>query len=352
MQAMVLAAGFGERLRPLTEKTPKPALPLFDQTVMGRVLGQLAASGARRIVFNTHHLADQVAQVAEQARPAQIELIRSHEPSLLGTAGALRQASDLLEREPLVVVNGDVLHDVDLPRLVALHRARRAKVTLVVRRDPEAEAFGALGVDEEGWVRRILRWVAPGSGREGLRTVMFTGLQVVEPAVLDEIPPGFSSTTEDLYPRLLERGEPIFGYLHEGYWLDVGTPERYLRVHWDMLEGALGPRPLSRWRPPSASSLTLQEPYWVAEDACLEPRCHLGPLAVVGSGCHLGAGAVVSRSLLLPGVEVGPRTLVEGCLVASGVRLPAGESFKESLIALDGEGRLRLSPLGPGGEAA
>jgi NDP-sugar pyrophosphorylase family protein len=353
MQVMVLGAGFGERLRPLTDRLAKPALPLLGETVLGRLVRDLAAAGADRIVYNTHHLADQVSLAAEEACPPGVELLRSHEERIQGTAGALRKAAELFRDEPLVVVNSDVIHDVDLARLVALHRARRAKVTLVCRPDPEAEEYGPLGLDGEGWVRRFLGWRAPATEEASLRTVMFTGLQVVEPSILERIPPGFVSTTEALYPDLLRAGEPVFGVVHEGYWMDIGTPTRYLQAHCDILQGRVDPPPPPhRWRPSPGAVVTLHEPLWVAEDVIVESRSALGPYASVGPGSWLGPGVVVERSVLMAGVEVGPRTVLQGCIVAPEVQIPSGGAFVDSLITLgDGDGP-RVTPIGPGGEAA
>lgn len=352
MQVMVLAAGFGERLKPLTDKLPKPALPLFGDTVLGRLIKSLVAQGAHRIVFNTHHLADEVARVAEAACPPEVELLRSHEETIQGTAGALREARGLFGDEPLVVVNGDVIHDVDLHRLAASHRARGALVTLVCRSDPQADAYGPLGLDGEGRVRRFLGWKAFGAEAPRLKTVMFTGIQVIEPEVIKLIPPGIASTTESLYPALLKEGEPVFGVVHEGYWMDVGTPGRYLKAHRDILRGKLGPPPESPWMQPPLAAITTKEPNWVAEDAIIEARCLLGPYAVIGPRCRLGLGAVVERSLLMEGVETGPHAILDGCIVAAGVELDEEETFTDQLITLDEAGEPELTPIGPGGEAA
>lgn len=352
MQVMVLAAGFGERLKPLTERLPKPALPLFGDTVLGRLVKALAAQGADRIVYNTHYLAEEVARVAEEACPPGVELLRSHEEHIQGTAGALREASGLFRDEPIVVLNGDVIHDVDLHRLVAFHRARGAVATLVCRADPQTEAYGPLGIDGEGRVRRFLGWKAEGVELSHLKTVMFTGIQVVEPETFGCIPSGVVSTTETLYPALLKQDEPVFGVVHDGYWMDIGTPARYLKAHRDMLRGKVGPPPKSDWHPSAVANITVKEPLWVAEDAVVEARSVLGPYAVIGPRCRLGPGVVVERSLLMEGAEVGPRTILEGCIVAPGVRLAPAGTFSDKLLTLDEEGGLQLTPIGPGGEAA
>jgi NDP-sugar pyrophosphorylase family protein len=352
MQVMVLAAGFGERLKPLTERIPKPALPLFGETVLGRLVKALAAQGADRIVYNTHHLADEVAQAAEEACPPGVELLRSHEESIQGTAGALREASGLFRDEPLVVLNGDVIHDVDLPRLMAFHRARGAVATLVCRADPQTEAYGPLGLDGEGRVRRFLGWRAQNAEMGRLKTVMFTGIQVVEPEALGRIPGGVVSTTETLYPMLLREDEPVFGAVHEGYWMDIGTPARYLKAHRDLLRAKVGPPPKSDWHPSAVANISVKEPLWVVEDTIVEVRSVLGPYAVIGPRCRLGPGVVLERSVLMEGVEVGPRTILEGCIVGPGLRLAKEGNFSDQLITLDEDGGPQFTPIGPGGEAA
>lgn len=352
MQVMVLAAGFGERLKPLTESLAKPALPLFAEPVMGRLLKSLASQGADRIIFNTHHLADQVARVAEEACPPGVELLRSHEETIQGTAGALREASALFRDEPLVLINADVIHDADLHRLVAYHRTHGSVLTLVCRADPQSDAYGPLGLDGEGRVRRFLGWVAPGADSARLKTVMFTGIQVIEPEALEAIPPGFASTTGGLYPALLKEGRPVFGLLHEGYWIDIGTPARYLKAHRDLLRGKTGQPPPSGWSPPATGHINVKEPVWVGPDAVVESRCFLGPYSVVGPGCRLGPGVALERSVLMEGVEVGPKAFLEGCIVEAGVRLEGDQDLTDQLITHGEEGEPRFTPIGPGGEAA
>jgi NDP-sugar pyrophosphorylase family protein len=352
MQVMVLAAGFGERLKPLTDSLAKPALPLFDETVMGRLLKCLASLGADRIVYNTHHLADEVARAAEEACPPGVELLRSHEESIQGTAGALREASALFRDEPLVLLNADVIHDADLHRLVAYHRTHGSVVTLLCRADPQSISYGPLGLDGEGRVRRFLEWVSPEAEASRLKTVMFTGIQVIEPSAIEGIAEGFVSTTETLYPDILRRGEAVFGALHEGYWMDIGTPARYLKAHRDLLRGKMGKVPKSEWSPAGPRHVTIKEPVWVARDAVVESLSVLDSYAVVGPRCRLGPGVVLERSVLMAGVEVGPRAYLEGCIVAPEVHLGASGDLTDQLITLDEDGGPVFTPIGPGGEAA
>jgi mannose-1-phosphate guanylyltransferase len=345
MKAMILAAGLGTRMRPLTDLCPKPLLPLLLQPILDHILAQLPWQGIRDVIINLHHHhADQLARWLGDGSRWGVQLSLSFEPEILGTAGALKQVEPLLQDAPFLVLNADVLIDLDLQALWRWHCQRQALVTMVLRPDPAARSYGAVIVDADDRVRLINSRPSthvPAPGEE----MMFACVQVVDPRVLGHIPPNcFVTTTADVYPSLIEHHAAVYGYRYTGYWMDIGVPERYLQAHWDMLDGALGDAWRQRLpagshvvlhpddRSQVAPGVTFVPPVVIGPDVTLAPDVHLGPYAVLGAGCRLGSGAVVRDSVLWDGVRVGAGAQVRGCALATGMQVPAASTLVQAVL--------------------
>ncbi|MEW6442443.1 MAG: nucleotidyltransferase family protein [bacterium] len=229
MRAMVLAAGRGERLRPYTDRVPKPMIQVDGKPLIHYTLSYLRSSGFREVVVNLHHLGHVIRDYLGDGSAWGLRILYSFERVLLGTGGGIQKAAPFLVQGPFVVMNADILVELDLREVLQFHRERQAAVTMVLREDPEVERFGAIEIDSRGRVREFLgKLGAPGVRR---RRLMFTGLHVLEPAVFAYMPsevPAFSIT--DVYVAMLKAGERIFGYEMKGFWTDLGTPERLRRL--------------------------------------------------------------------------------------------------------------------------
>jgi mannose-1-phosphate guanylyltransferase len=345
MKAMILAAGLGTRMRPLTNHCPKPLLPLLLQPMLDHILVQLPRHGIHDVIINLHHHADQLAQWLGDGSRWGVHLSLSFEPDILGTAGALKRVEPLLRDAPFFVLNADVMIDVDLQALWHWHCQRQALVTMVLRPDPAARSYGAVIVDADGRVRRINGRPSPGVTVTGQET-MFACVQVVDPQVLERIPPDrFSTTTSDVYPALIEHDAAVYGYLYTGYWMDIGAPERYLQAHWDLLDGVLGDAWVQRLPagsrvvlhpddiPQTAPGVTLVPPVVLGPGVELAPDVCLGPYAVLGTGCRLARGAMVRNSVLWDGVQVGAGAQVRGCALATAVQVPAARTLVQAVLS-------------------
>jgi len=324
--AMVLAAGLGTRLRPLTERVPKPALPLLGTTLLENNLRLLARAGVSEAVVNAHHLPHAVARVAREA--AERLGLRVHlsfeAPEVLGTGGALVAARPLLDRgEPFFLVNGDVLCDLDPARALAAHRASGAATTMVLRPMPPGAPFGAVETDDAGRVVRIA-----GHGGDGRATAswLFTGVHVLGAAIFDVLPPaGESCVNRQGHAQLVARGAHVHAHVEAGgRWSDVGTPERYVEANLDLLEGRYDlPAPLGAavehapgvFVDPSAvvePGSVLAGPCFVGANVRVRASARIGPRAVLLGGADC-AGAV-QDGVVAPGATVAPDAVVHGTL--------------------------------------
>ena len=315
LRAVVLAAGRGERLRPLTDFEPKPLLPVGGRAVAEHTFAALAAVGCEAVALNLHHLGDRVRDVFEGAVNG-MPITYSPEEKLLGTLGALVELQGFLSPADLVIViNGDSLCNWPLRGLIRKHQKTGAVATLMVsRRADTAEFGGGVGFDKEG---KVVSFRSDRSIREVAHRHVFAGAHVFSPGLLDGLLRGPADTITDLYEPLMAAGEPIQAYLSRRRWFDLGTPTRYL-------DGATG-WALARLPglPPRRTALAPGAE--VAEGARLRG-------VVIERGAGVAAGAKIERSLLLPGAKVAEDCRVSDCILGFDVHLPAGTSVEGRMI--------------------
>ena len=240
MKAMILAAGLGTRLRPLTETTPKPLLPVGGTPLIVWNLLLLRAGGIREVIINLHYLGSMIEAALGDGSRWDMQIAYSYEPELLGTGGGLKKAEEFFEGESFLVMNGDTLINVDLPALQEFHRSQAGVATLVLRDDPHAEQWGAVESDAQD---RILRINGRGRDLFALPTVahtrMFAGVHILHPSLLDGAPTGTPFSIIDSYTNALAGGSRLLGFVYAGYWSDVGTVERYAQARADVEAGLL-----------------------------------------------------------------------------------------------------------------
>jgi mannose-1-phosphate guanylyltransferase len=322
MQAIVLVGGEGTRLRPLTSDVPKPAVTLVDRPFLAYAIEWLAAHGVSEVVLACGFLPDVLREaLRDEEERAGVRITYVAEPEPLGTAGAIRFAADSLGERlegRFLALNGDVLADLDLSALVRAHAERGARATIGLHPVDDSSAYGLVRCDAEGAVREFLEKTgkaAPGQ--------INAGAYVLERSVLDLVPPGQAVSIErEVFPRLVDDG--LYGLLLEGYWMDIGTPNRYLQASWDILEG----RVETRVDPTTAGML-------IASDAQIDEEASVGPRAVVSAGCRLETGAEVRDSVLLDGCTVGRDALVERSILAPGAEVEPGAVLRDAVVGRD-----------------
>jgi mannose-1-phosphate guanylyltransferase len=299
MRAVVLVGGFGTRLRPLTDSVPKSMLPVAHIPLIARLVGGLERGGVDAVTLALGFRPEPFVAAFPDARCGGVALDYAVEPEPLDTAGAIRFAADHAGiDDTFVVVNGDVLTDLDLGRLLATHQARDAEATIHLIAVDDPSAFGVAELDDSG---RILAFVEkPARGTEPSNLIN-AGTYVLEPSILDLIEPGRPVSVErDTFPRLVARGR-MHGVATDDYWIDAGRPELYLRANIDLINGRRG-----------------------APVEAVDPAASVGPdvtldEAVIGAGAVVNRGATVVRSVLLPGATVGAEAVVEESIVMGSV---------------------------------
>lgn len=240
MKAMVLAAGLGTRLRPLTDSLPKPLLPLGPHPLLVWNLLLLRKYGITDIVINLHHRGDQIREAIGAGEQFGLQVTYSSESVLLGTGGGIKQAEAHFRGESFLVLNGDTIVDLNLADMVACHHRSQAIATMALRDDPEVDRWGAIETNDQDHVVTINGKGIPQDGsRLASSRRMFAGVHVLTPALLQDVPIGVFSSIIDAYVAWLERDATVAGYVFSGYWTDVGTPERYLQVQHDWTAGLL-----------------------------------------------------------------------------------------------------------------
>lgn len=322
MQAIVLVGGEGTRLRPLTENLPKPALTLVDRPFLAYMIEWLAGHGVAEVVLACGFLPDVLrAALAGEEERAGVKIRYVTEPRPLGTAGAIRFAADALGDEledRFLALNGDVLTDLDLSALLRAHRESGATATIGLHPVEDASAFGLVQSGDGGEVLEFLEKTGEAAPGE-----VNAGIYVLERSVLDSVPPGGKVSIErEVFPHLVGKG--LHGLRLDGYWMDIGAPERYLQASWDILEG----RVATRVEPTGPSVL-------VDPGAEVDGAATVGPRAVVGPGCRVGAGAHVLESVLLGGCKVGENARVAGSILAPGAVVSAGVELAGAVVAAD-----------------
>ena len=306
MQALILAGGQGTRLRPLTESIPKPVLPLAGRPHIAYVIDWLESHGVDDVVISCGFLADGVREALDPITGPRIRFATEPEP--LGTAGAIRFAADELG-DRFLVLNGDVLCDLDLSAMVAQHESTGARATIALHPVSDPSAYGLVRHTDDGAITEFLEKPDPS---EIDTDEINAGAYFLERSVLDLIPPDVAVSIErEVFPRLV--GEGLYGRRLDGYWMDIGTPDRYLQASWDILEGrvetATG-RARRRRRAPgrgrrrcSRRGARRGPRHGRRRDDASGAGASIGPRAVVGPGCSIGEGASVNGSVLLSGLH-------------------------------------------------
>jgi mannose-1-phosphate guanylyltransferase / phosphomannomutase len=342
MRAVVMAGGEGTRLRPMTANQPKPLLPVVNRPIMEHVLRLLKRHGFDETVVTVQFLASMVRTYFGDGDELGMHLSYATEETPLGTAGSVRNAASALEDDTFLVISGDALTDIDLTRLVAAHRERQALVTVCLTRVPDPLEFGIVITDEEQRIERMLE--KPTWGQVFSDTVN-TGIYVMEPEVFRSVPAGRAvDWSADVFPELLRQGAPVYGYVADGYWEDVGTHESYLKAQADVL---------NRQVDVEIAGFEVAPGVWIGEGADVDPDAvvkgpvsigayakveagaMLGEHTVVGANVVVKGGAVLQRAVVHDNAFIGSRVSLRGCVIGKNTDVMRAARIEEGAVVGD-----------------
>jgi len=340
MRAVVMAGGEGTRLRPLTTRRPKPMVPIVNRPLLEHTIDVLKQSGIREIVATLQYLPDLIENHFQDGSQfgAKIDYLREEKP--LGTAGGVKRAEEFLDGTS-IVFSGDVLSDIDLSRAIRFHKRKGAIATILLTRVPNPIEYGVVITNEEGQIKQFLE--KPGWG-EVFSDTINTGIYVLEPEVLRYVP----SQTEfdfskNLFPKLLEMNEPLFGYVGDGYWCDIGNPIQYLQANHDALRGLIklripGSEKNGVWIDLDAEiekNVKINSPVLIGKNSRILRGAKITEFSIIGDGVTIDEGATIKRSVIWNHSLIGPKADLAGCVVGEKCHIRDGATLLEGAVVSD-----------------
>lgn len=321
MQAVVLAGGVGTRLRPLTVNIPKPLVPVGGIPIMEHTIRLLRRHGVTDIVVSLGYLSEKIEQYFGDGSRLGVNLTYSYEKTPLGTAGAVKHAQKYISG-PFLVASGDVLTDIDFSNFIAEHRRGGALASIALTRSVSPTAFGIVFINNDGFISRFLE--KPSWG-EVFSDIINAGLYVMEPEILDLVPENREyDFSKDVFPKMLTENHNLFGYMINTYWVDIGTPQKYLDANYDVLKGSI------RVELPHRK---VKDGLWIGEDVKIADDCEIYPPAVIGDSCRINQGVVIDRfSVIGAGCYVGEGARISRSVVWGNTSIHKSASLRSCVI--------------------
>ncbi len=342
MKAVILVGGEGTRLRPLTCNTTKAMVPILNKPLMELLIRYLHEHGIRDIILAMSYLPDHIQGYLGGGAALDVRLTYLTEEQPLGTAGAVKNAEAFLD-EPFFVFNGDIVTGIDLTEMMSRHRKIKPKMSIALTPVDNPTIYGVVETDAQGMVERF---VEKPSWEEVTTNVINAGIYLLEPEVLSYIPPSTPSSFEhQVFPRLLERGEPMLSYTSDAYWIDIGTPEKYLKLHHDVLSGQ-APSLSSCWGASNGGvqvsnnstvhpSAEISGAVLIGEGSVIAKGAQIRGPAVLGPRCQVAEGALVEGAILWNDSKVGKKAILRNCIVASHSYIHEGSQVLDNCVLGD-----------------
>ncbi len=339
MRAIIMAGGSGSRLRPLTCDLPKPMVPVLNRPVMHYTVELLKKHGIEKVAVTLAYLPRAIKDYFEDGVDFGVCLEYFFEEIPLGTAGSVKNAAGFLPGT-FVVISGDALTDLDISEAVAFHKERGSQATLVLHRQQIPLEYGVVITDKEG---RITRFLEKPSWGEVFSDTVNTGIYILEPSVLDYFEGGRQfDFSKDLFPRLLEDGVPMYGYISNNYWCDIGDLRSYRQAQFDVLEGKVDVNIAGEQRQPGiwvaedcklAENIELIAPVYIGRSCTLGAGAKIGPLTVLNDFCRIEEGASLKRTVVWRDSSVGRRAEIRGATVCNSVNIGTGARLFDDTVA-------------------
>lgn len=336
MKALILAGGKGTRLRPLTVYTPKPVVPVLNRPFLLYQIEILRKAGITDITLSLSYQPGKIEDILGDGSDFGVDLTYVTEPSPMGTGGAYRFAADD-SRETTIVFNGDILTDVDISEIVALHRSSKAEATLTLAPVPDPSAFGLVKTGERGEVLEFLEKPTPDQLTELTVNTINAGIYILEPSILDMIPKGENRSFEyNIFPQILEEKRPFFAYtLSDRYWRDIGTPQNYLAAHLDFLHGRIDGFELpASDRSETATAAAVDKNSVLGEGCLIKPHARITN-SVLGPGVQVDEKAVIADSVIWAHTRVGMSAEVDGALIGRSCYIGRNSTVRSGTVLGD-----------------
>ncbi|MBN1374864.1 MAG: NDP-sugar synthase [Dehalococcoidia bacterium] len=339
MKAVILVGGEGTRLRPLTLNRPKSIVPILNQPFLEHLLQYLKKHGIDEVILAMGYLPDPIQDCLGDGSQLGVRIHYVVEDSPLGTAGAVKNTERFLDG-PFLVFNGDIVTEIDLADMIKQHQDIKPMVSIALTPVDNPTIYGVVETDARGMVKRFVEK----PGWDAVTTNMINaGIYILEPEVLARIPAATRFMFEhDVFPSLLENQEPILSYPSEAYWIDIGTPEKYLKVHHDLLLSHGNSSLQANSKSQIHQSARIKEPVLIAEGCIIAENAEIKGPAVLGSRCKIDSGAVIDSSILWDGVNVGKNAELKNCVIGSnsviqeGCHIPDGCVLGEKVLLKSG----------------
>jgi len=351
MKAVILVGGRSTRLLPLTHNTPKAILPVLNTPFLEHVIRHLSRHQVRDIILAQGHLARPIEVYLGDGSQFGVRLNYVVENAPLGTAGAIKNAESYVD-ESFLVLNGDIFTDLDITAMIHYHRERKAEATIALTPVDDPTSYGLIETDSDG---RVTRFLEKPDRSQVTTNMINAGTYILEPDVLAQIPARTTVSIErETFPQLLAQGKPIYAYSGPAYWIDIGTPEKYLQLHHDLLSGKI-----SRYTPTPGKEVL------VGEQSCVHPAARITGQVVIGANCSIGSntrltgpvvighgctileGSVIKSSIIWRNTQIGPRAHLKDSIVADNCRINS-DSIIEGAVLGDNITVDKNSKLEPG----
>ena len=320
---MILAAGLGERLRPLTLERPKPLIPVANRPLIEYNLNLLKKAGIKEVAINLHYMGDLIKDELGDGSRFGLRITYSEEPAILGTGGGIKKLKGFFGNEAFLVINSDILIAIDLKEVVAFHRGKQAFSTMVLRDNPDAVRYGTIETDLSGRIREFLGKVK--SRHNNLKKWMFTGIHVMDAKVLDTLPGKDAfCINRDVYAQWIRSEKPCYGFIHGGYWKDLGTIEDYHQANQEILESKDLQESFSihlKQQHQIERDVSLMSPCLIGDRAVIKEKSVIGPGTIVGKDAVIGKGAQITQSILWPNAQIQEEETVFGTIVTRNLRV-------------------------------
>lgn len=341
MRGMILAAGEGTRLRPLTFARPKALVPILTVPIMTNIVRWLRHAGITELAVNLWYRGEDIERLFGDGSSLGVSIVYLCEEEPHGTAGAVRLMGDFLcePHDTILVIGCDELIDLDLKAMMNFHKERNALVTISLAWVNDPRPFGVVQLADDG---RIVRFVEKPKTWAGGKALVNSGVYLLQPEVLDRIPPGFYDFGRQLFPELVAEGEPIYGFASDGYWNDIGHIGNYRDANKAALrkQAPIYDCPLTEMQPqvfvhPTASvaaSVILEPPCAIGANTVVEANARISHDTVIGDNCIIESGAVIEGSILWSQVTVAAKTHLKECIVTDGCLVQSDEPIQKAII--------------------